>query len=253
MMFVRDEGQGEPVLLVHGLGATGRVFDPLFARRRPDRRLIAIDLPRTGRSQRFADSNPSALADHLVRWLDERKLSRFHVFGHSFGGLVALLLGSRFGSRVLSLTVASAPALGLPPDFQGLLANPLADLTMSLFGRAPVYRPLLRAYLRIIWGEPKNLATHHVEIYEEALRAEGFGEGMLEALRAVGRFRLDAPPLLAATFPKHVLWGEKDLLVPVVQGERLALAIGADFTVLRDVGHCVPEERPDAIDAALHR
>lgn len=253
MMFFRDEGQGEPVVLVHGLGASGRVFDPVFASRREHRRLIAIDLPRSGRSKRWSASEPKAVAEELARWLTERGLDRFHLFGHSFGGLVALTLATRWPQRVASLTVASAPALGLPAEFRLMLDNPLADLSMNFFGRLPAFRPMLRTYLQFIWGEPRTIATHHLEIYEEALRAEGFAEGMLEALRSVGRFRLDAPALLAATFPKHVLWGERDPLVPVMQGERLAHAIGADFTVLPDVGHCVPEERPNAVHDALYR
>jgi pimeloyl-ACP methyl ester carboxylesterase len=253
MMFFRDEGEGEPVLLVHGLGASGRVFDPVFASRRGDRRLIAIDLPRTGRSKRWSASEPKFLAEALARWLTERSIAKAHVFGHSFGGLVALSFATRFPDRVLSLTVASVPALGLPPEFRLLLDNPVADLSMGFFGALPAVRPLLRAYLRFIWGEPATIAPQHLEIYEEALRAEGFAQGMLEALRAVGHYRLDAPTLLATPFPKQVLWGEKDPLVPAMQGERLARAIGAQLTVLTNVGHCVPEERPDAVHDALYR
>ena len=48
-----------------------------------------------------------------------------------------------------------------------------------------------------------------------------------------------------------MLWGEKARLVSVVQGEQLATSIGAKLTVLPDVGHCVPEEAPDALNDFL--
>jgi pimeloyl-ACP methyl ester carboxylesterase len=48
-----------------------------------------------------------------------------------------------------------------------------------------------------------------------------------------------------------VLWGDKDPLVPVIHGERLATALQADFRVLADVGHCVPEEHPQAVLEAI--
>lgn len=70
-------------------------------------------------------------------------------------------------------------------------------------------------------------------------------------MRAIARFRLDPLAFSAARYPRHVLWGEKDPLVPVIQGEHLAAAIGADFRVFQNVGHCLPEERPEAVEGAV--
>ncbi len=251
MMFCRDEGEGEAVLLVHGLGASSRVFDPAFSSRRAGRRLIAIDLPRTARSRHWAPSEPAVIGDELVRVLGERGVSQFRLFGHSFGGLVALAIATRHAERVLELTVASAPALGLPGQLKLMLDNPFADLTVRVFGTLPLWRPVLKTYMQFIWGEPRALAGHHLAIYEDALNAEGFNEGVLEALRAIARFRLDPLAFSSARFPRHVLWGDKDPLVPVIQGEHLAAAIGADFRVFQNVGHCLPEERPEAVEEAV--
>lgn len=250
-LHFRDEGEGHPIVLVHGLGASSRVFDPLFERRGP-RRLISVDLPRTGRSRHWADSTPQAIGDALVRFLDTRRVDRFHLFGHSFGGLVALHAAATHGDRVDGLTVASTPALGLPTELKLLLHNPMMDLTTAWFGKVPVWRPALRGYLQMIWGPKSQPQGHHLDLYEEATKAEGFSEGMLEALRSVGRFRAEFETIAAAPFPRRVLWGEKDRLVSVVQGEQLARALGASFSVLPDVGHCIPEEAPDAVFEAVH-
>jgi pimeloyl-ACP methyl ester carboxylesterase len=48
-----------------------------------------------------------------------------------------------------------------------------------------------------------------------------------------------------------VLWGDRDRLVPLVQGEHLARALHAPFSVLHKTGHLVPEERPDEVLAAI--
>ena len=50
---------------------------------------------------------------------------------------------------------------------------------------------------------------------------------------------------------KRLLWGEHDPLVPAWEGEKLARAIGAELKVFDDVGHAVPEERPDLLAAEL--
>jgi pimeloyl-ACP methyl ester carboxylesterase len=180
-------------------------------------------------------------------------VGRFELFGHSFGGLVSLALAAKEGERINRLTVASAPALGVPLEVRLLLSNPLIDLTLGWTGRFPVWRPALRSYLQLIWGEATPLAEHHLALYEEAVSAPGFSAGMLEALRAVGQFRAPLEALKVARFDKHVLWGEKDRLVSVIQGEQLARALGAELEVLPDVGHCVPEEHPEALAAALLR
>lgn len=251
-LHVRDEGVGEPLVLLHGLGASHRVFDPLFERR-GQRRLIAVDLPRTGRSGHWAPSTPTGIAEELTRALDRAGVGRFELFGHSFGGLVSLELAAVQGERVSRLTVASTPALGVPPELKLLLSNPMLDFTMGWMGRMPVWRPALKGYLQTIWGESTQLAEHHLALYEEALQAPGFAEGMLEALRSVGRYRAPLEAVAQAPIEKHVLWGEKDRLVSVVQGEQLARAIGARFEVLPDIGHCVPEEHPEAVAATLLR
>lgn len=248
--YVRDEGEGRPLVLLHGLGASSRIFDPLFGRLK-GRRLIAIDLPRTAKSDRWADSTPASIGDALVKELDARRISAFELFGHSFGGLVALHVAATVPGRVLKLTVASAPAMGLPTELKLLLANPIADAAMSWFGRMPIWKPAMRAYLGLIWGDEKKLTEAHLAVYEDALKADGFNEGMLEALRAVGDFRLPVEPLKAASFEKRFIWGEKDKLVSPIQGEQLSIAIGGPLRVLHDVGHCVVEEAPEDIISAL--
>lgn len=246
----RDEGSERPLVLLHGLGASSRGFDPLFARR-GKRRLISIDLPRSGRSAQWSASNPKALAESLLAFLDARHVHRFEIFGHSFGGLVALQLAAMHPRRIERLNVASAPALGMPAQFKVLLGNPAMDMSFNWFGKFPVWRPALRAYMGVIWGSKRKLTSEILEMFEEAIGAQGFSEGMLESLRAVVAFQLAAPELRAAPFEKRLLWGEKDRLVSVVDGERLAKATGGELTVLNDVGHCVPEEAPEELAGFL--
>lgn len=249
-LYFRDEGEGTPLVLLHGLGASGRVFDALFEKR-AGRRLITVDLPRTARSGHWAASTPAHITDALLEFLDKRKVARFELFGHSFGGLVALHLAGLSPSRVERLTVASTPALGVPAELKMLLANPLTDFTLGWFNSLPAWRPALRTYLQLIWGRRSALSDAQLELYAEAVKAPGFRAGMLEALRAVSEFRPPLEQLRVAPFEKSVLWGEKDPLVSVVQGEQLARAIGGRLVVLQDIGHCVPDEAPEALHEAL--
>lgn len=250
-MFFRDEGRGEPVLLVHGLGASSRVFDEVFEARPPGCRLMAVDLPRSGRSGHWAPSRPEDIADGLVDALAARGLTSAHLFGHSFGGLVCLCLATRHPTAVRSLTVAATPALGLPPELRMALEHPLADFSYAMMGHTPAARAMLWWYLSFIWGRPATLTSAQVKVYEEAQAADGVGEGVLEALRSIGRFSLDGEALKTARYPKRVLWGDRDPLVAAGAGERVARAIGAEFELSEGVGHCLPDERPELIVALV--
>ncbi|MBK7858883.1 MAG: alpha/beta fold hydrolase [Archangiaceae bacterium] len=247
----RDEGSGAPVLLLHGLASTQRVFDEVISGGASRHRFVAVDLPRSGSSKAWAASRPDQIAERLMPWLVAKGLSRFSVVGHSFGGLVAMELAARWPERVSRLVIASSPGLGLTPQIRKLVHNPLAESAVGWLSRLPMHRRAVRAYFEWLWAERGTLSDRHLEIYLEALRAEGVWESMLEAGRAISAWRLPVEALRASQVPVRVLWGEKDPLVPLLQGEQLATALGAPFRVLPGVGHCVPEQRPAELLAAL--
>lgn len=247
----RDEGSGAPVVLLHGLASTVRIFDDVIEQGASKHRFVAVDLPRSGRSKSWAASTPAAIADRLMPWLQKKGLKRFAVVGHSFGGLVALELAARWPGAVSHAVIASAPALGLPGQMRHFLENPMADAAIGWISRMPMYRRAIRQYFEWLWVEQGTLTDRHLDMYEEALRADGVWPSMLEAGRAVASWRLPLEQLRQAKIPTRVIWGEKDPLVPLLQGEHLATSLEAPFTVLPRIGHCVPEQRPKAILDAL--
>ena len=103
-------GNGDPVLLLHGLGGELGVWEPVVDALAAQRDVIAVDLPGFGASPPLdggADPTPGAIAVALVPFLDELGLERAHLVGNSLGAWVAFelaLLG-----RALSVT-ALAPA-----------------------------------------------------------------------------------------------------------------------------------------------
>lgn len=239
------------MLLLHGLMASNRVFDDVIEQGRKEFRFLSVDLPHSGQSRAWASMRPHDIAQKLKPWLEARGVRKATIFGHSFGGLVAIELASQFPGLVDRLVIASAPAVGLKPEAKKLLSWPGTDDGASLIGRLPVWRPVVRSYLGWLFGDPKLLTDRHVEGYFQSLQNPGAWPGMLEASRAVGEYRLQPEPLLGSKLPIEVIWGEKDRLVPLIDGERLATALDAGFTVLPKIGHCVPEEHPDSVLSAI--
>ena len=111
LAFARS-GTGAPLVLLHGLGASRRSFDPVLPALVSRFDVIAVDLPGFGDSAPLpgpGEVPPAVLAQHVADLLDELGVSTPHVVGNSLGGWVALELASR--RPVASLTLLSPAGL----------------------------------------------------------------------------------------------------------------------------------------------
>ncbi|MES2191808.1 MAG: alpha/beta fold hydrolase [Pseudomonadota bacterium] len=89
-------GTGRPLLMVHGLGANLRTWDPFLAALRDSRELILVDLPGHGRSARLAGRQTvEAYADALARFVESQGLATADLVGSSVGGRLVLELARR--------------------------------------------------------------------------------------------------------------------------------------------------------------
>ena len=107
-----EDGSGDPVVLVHGLGGTGTdIWKKQIAGLARDHRVIAYDVRGTGRT----DVTPGPytielLADDLDELVQELGLERVAVVGHSMGGGIALQYAATRPERVRAVVGAGAVA-----------------------------------------------------------------------------------------------------------------------------------------------
>ena len=89
-------GTGRPLLMVHGLGANLRTWDPLLTALRGSRELILVDLPGHGRSAPLAGRQTvEAYADALASFVQSQGLGTADLVGSSVGGRLVLELARR--------------------------------------------------------------------------------------------------------------------------------------------------------------
>ncbi|MEM8662932.1 MAG: alpha/beta fold hydrolase [Pseudomonadota bacterium] len=178
----------------------------------------------------------------------ERDLpERFHLVGWSMGGYIALSMVERLARRVASLSViatsaraeANAPRPGRAETVAraralGLLRHQEEVLRASFFEPARVDEPLPQAMIAA---------------------AERLGLRALEAQIAAIVERPDRRSLLPTLkVPTQVIVGEADNVTPPLLAEEIAAGIAnATLHVIEAAGHCVPVEKPDAVNARLGR
>lgn len=243
-----ERGAGEPLLLIHGLGASIFTFRRNLDDLARSVRAIAVDLAGFGGSSRCVrDCSQEAHARRLVEFMDALGIQRAHVLGHSMGGAVALRLAAGWPERVLRLVLV-APA---PPDMMraGALATTLLRPLVPLFGLLYHSRSFRRLTLRSAFHDPARMMTDEVlDGYWGPARVRGH----LEALaRLLADRRKDRPvDVRRVTAPTLILWGASDTWLRPALGERLTAQLpDARLVVLPQAGHLLPEERPEEFAA----
>ncbi|HEY2056864.1 MAG TPA: alpha/beta hydrolase [Amycolatopsis sp.] len=233
---LRTGGSGEPpVLLLHGLGATGAVWDRLGELLR--RRLLVPDLPGHGGSAPLPGYSFEALAAGVAEGLDEA--GPMVVAGHSLGGVVALELASgRYG-----LDVAGVLALGVKVEWS---AEELAKAA-AMAARPPrVFET--RADAEVAYLKVAGLTGLAPADPGGVTEADGWRLALDQAAFGVGA--PDLPRLLAgARCPVILAAGADD---PMSRPEQLR-ALAADSVTLPGLGHNAHVEDPAALLTLLER
>jgi pimeloyl-ACP methyl ester carboxylesterase len=107
----RDLGQGDPVILLHGLTRSLADWTGVADALARDHRVIAVDVRGFGKSTRFsapARLGPEMAAD-IVRLLDHLRIDRVHLAGHSMGASIAAKVAALHPDRVRSVTLMAGP------------------------------------------------------------------------------------------------------------------------------------------------
>jgi 3-oxoadipate enol-lactonase len=247
----RDEGTGDPLVLVNGFGASADLWPRAWVRDLEHRRrVIRVENRGTGHSTR-SPFTIADLADDVARTLDACEVERATILGMSMGGMVAQEVAIRHPDRVRSLCLVSTipPTPAHVPTVHGTRAVAAVGRTGSAHrDRAELFARLyLSAAGPAFHPAPSVLA----ELIEQLHARPTPLRGLVLQARAVVAWR--GPDRLASIHsPTIVIAGREDAVVRLLNAQRLtALIPGARLVELDGVGHLVPWEAPGALSRLL--
>jgi 3-oxoadipate enol-lactonase len=227
-----EQGQGFPLLLIHGLlsdlTSWRYQFEP-FANRY---RVIAVDLKGFGKSTKpRTEYRVHSHADDLNVFLQHLKLPQTHVCGLSMGGMVAEVLALKYPHLVNGLVLADSAAM---------IADYAVSDRLTLIGDHDmnwIAKWGTKKILRLASDEAKD----HVR---EMIRRVDKTDYRLAVLSTAG-FNI-ANQLKNITSPTLVIQGEKDGTVPMWHAEQLKSWIpGVKFVVMKGASHMTPVDNPE--------
>jgi pimeloyl-ACP methyl ester carboxylesterase len=253
-----EAGSGEPVLLLHGLGATKASFLPTLEALAPSYRPIAVDLPGFGDSVKplFQPYDAPFFARAVTALLDALELDSAHVVGNSMGGRVALELGLRDASRVERLVLLAPSMAWLKPRPWAPYLR-LIPTQLGIFQPTP--RPLVEMIVKqVVPGSDKEWTAAGID---EFMRAYLTPLGRAAFYAAARNIYLEEPRgpdglwtrLGSLDVDALFVWGRKDNLVPIGFARHVREELPAARHLELDCGHVPQLERPRETHEAMVR
>jgi pimeloyl-ACP methyl ester carboxylesterase len=258
MLSTLHAGTGDPVIALHGLGGTKISFLPTVAALADQFRVISVDLPGFGDSDKPVGAAYDAryFARAVVALLDELELERVHLVGNSMGGRVALEVGLLYPERVRRIVLLSS-SLAWRRERPWATVLRLVRPELGLLQVAPrgVVEGIVR---RLIPGAESGWAAAGVD---EFLRAYLTPRGRAAFYAAARHIYLEEPEgengfwprLSTLQAPALFVWGRHDRLVPVAFAPHVTDALPHSEHIELDCGHVPQLERPRETHAAMRR
>ncbi len=244
-IYYETQGEGEPLLLIRGLGRSSRFWHPIRDILAQNFRLILMDNRGVGRSDApLGTYSIPLMATDAKLLLDSLHIEAAHVFGISMGGMIAQELALRHRTKVRRLILAATstggthavrPPLDLAREFAACALKP---------GREAV-ETMTR------WTVSANYIEKDPEIIDRWMRMAQLDKprtrGILGHLTAAVRH--DTWERLPYLQPHTlILTGDQDRIMPCENSDILAQRIPlAKVRRLRGVGHDITTEKPDRV------
>ncbi len=249
-------GEGAPVICLHGLGATKASFLPTVAALADRHRVIAMDLPGFGDSDKPLGGAYDApyFARAVEALLDALEIERAHLVGNSMGGRVAIEMGMLRPERTGRIALL-APALAWLRSrrWRWLLQAPLPMLGLLQPAPRAITEPIVR---NLVPGGRDGWSAAGVD---EFLRSFLTPRGRVAFYEAARNIYLDEPhgeqgfwTRLAQMSPRTLfVWGREDQLVPIAFRKHVERALPVARHLELDCGHVPQLEAPEQTHAAI--
>jgi len=253
---VAECGQGEPVILLHGLFFDNSTWTSVSRNLSRSFRVIAPDLPGFGESEKPTVGrfkyDISAFSEAVVDLYAGLDLGRAALVGHGLGGAIALTLAASHPELVSRLVLVDALCHSAPLELRQRIARVpvIGNLVFKqLVGRS-AFKTLFSE--RILASETR-IERARIDAYYTAFNSPAARGSALAALRGTA----DTHSLTASTrrvkAPTLVVWGRHDSVYPAAYGQRLAKEITDAGFELMDAGHAPQEEAPDELASIIGR
>ncbi len=258
-IYYEDLGDADApaIVLLHGLfGSTETWRYNVEALEEAGYRVISFDRPGFGLSDKSESFNyaVSNQADLTAELMDALAIEKAVIVGHSAGGNVAGHFAIRHPERVSRLVLVDAAILaGGPPPFVGAFLRFPPIWRWGRIGLQAVFtRQRLEDSLASFYVDPSFLTEADYNTYWRAFQTPNWDIGLLGLTRDSAGNSLSESAIRGIVADTLLIWGDKDTVTPVADGEKLAQWLpNSQLQFIENSGHQPFEEKADVFNTLL--
>jgi len=242
-IYIGDEGKGFPLILIHGFLGSSKMWEPQINFFKDHFRVITPDLPGFGKSNKAkSHNNIKSIAKLLLDCLDEKKIDKFYLLGHSMGGMIVQEMAKISGNKIIKLICYSTGPRGeMPGRFEtvdqsreNLKKNGL-EITAKNIAKTWFVKGEEAEYFDICIEAGKQLS---IETVDNALVAFKNWDGV-ETLKNIKNETL-------------IVWGNKDKSYNLDQVQTLNKNIpNSSLFIFEGCAHNVHLEKPEEFNRTI--
>lgn len=238
-VYYRDKGKGDVVVLLHGFGETGDVWDQQAAVLASHFRVLIPDLPGSGRSGITEDMSMEGLADVLFHLLNHENISRCILIGHSMGGYAALAFAALHARFLVGLGLFHSTAYADSEE-----KKQVRQKGIGFIEEHGAYAFLKTSSPNLFSPLTRENQPELIDEFVESL--SNFSASALVLYYKAMMTRADHTQVLReATYPVLFVMGPYDQAVPMADSLRLCTLPGKSYIyTLASSGHMGMLEQP---------
>lgn len=242
-IWVERAGDGDPILMIHGLGGTGNSFWPQVGPLSRTHTVVRPDLEGSGQTPLTGPISIDSLVTDMIALMDHLSLDKAKLIGHSMGTIVCAHMAVKHSERVTSLALLG-PLAEPPEPARGALRDRARAARES--GMVGIADTLLQVSISAATRAANPAVAGMVREILMRQPPEGYA-ATCEALAGA-----KSADLGAIRCPTLLITGDEDAVAPPPAVARMKAAIGDSLMlVVPACGHWTPVERVDAVNRAL--
>jgi pimeloyl-ACP methyl ester carboxylesterase len=257
-IHVRIGGQGPAVVMLHGFGDTGDMWEPVASGLARDHTVVVPDLRGMGLSSHPESGyDKKTQARDIARVLDSLKIEKADLVTHDIGNMVGYAFAAQYPERVSRWVAMDAPLPGIGP-WDEIIRSPALwhfnfrgpDVERLVQGRERIY---LDRFWNELSADPKRIDEGTREHYAALYARPGAMHSAFEQFAAFAQDAIDNKSLAARgklTMPVLAIGAEKSFGTAMADDLRF-VATDVTGVVIPNSGHWLMEEQPAATVAAI--
>ena len=242
----RVEGEGKPIVLIHGTGASLQTWngwvDSLV---KNNYKVIRIDMPAFGLTgpNKTNDYSSKMYVDFFEQFLHQIGVDTFAIAGNSLGGEIAWKYALEHPEKVTKLILIDPAGFYSKEKGNGAIIFKLAKIKWlaNLMSKMDT-RIIVNKTLKDVYFDDTKITREQQQLYYDMSMREGNRESFSTRVQ-----QIDLEPKLDITgvnLPTLIIWGKQDILIDISLADNFTKIKNSEFIAYESCGHSPQEEIP---------